>query len=130
MTKSEEILQIAQRLRELWPDVLKIEVEVMEGHVGVSFYRCPSYEDGTTLLRDFGVGRREKHVVSDSNPWCYLTGATDNGIFATAYCQGLPPACRVEEYVERVPKADTIVRDDEFIEVKRKRVVCEEGAPE
>jgi len=125
MTKLEHLKTIALVIRQTWPDVEKIEIAVRQDNVEIAFFNCEDYNRGTTLLRELGVGIRNKNVGScEHSTWCYIEGESEPGIHATAYCGGLPPTCRIEEYVEKVSVTETVTKPD-FIEVKRKRVVCE-----
>ena len=124
MTKEQEILQMANRIRELWPGLTKITLEVMKESVELDFYRLSNYHEGTALLRELSVGDRDKQVYDpERDPWCIIRGSTPQGLLVVAFCGGLPPTCHVEEYVEKVPIYETITKD-EFVEVKRKKVVC------
>lgn len=125
MTKEQEVLTMAKRLRELWPGVTKITLDVCEGTTELDFYRLPDYEAGTTLLRDLNIGKRDKSPYdADREPWHILRGTAPEGLYVVAFCGGLPPSCHIEEYTERVPVSETVVKNNEFIEVKRKKIVC------
>jgi hypothetical protein len=124
MTKEQELLQMAARIRELWPNVEKITLEVIPYFTGVDFYHLDDYHTGTELLRELGIGERDKAIFDvGTSPWCTLRGTSLEGLHATAFCGGLPPSCHIEEYIEKVPVCETITKD-EFVEVRRKKVIC------
>lgn len=73
-------------------------------------------------MRSLGVGKREKEV---SSTLTILKGDLDE-VIIRVYTEALPPTCRKETYLERVPKQE--VKDTgEFYEVERTRIVCGGG---
>lgn len=119
-----EILkQAAELLRQVKPLESSIEINVNNNIVTVSAWNPGTYEQATEWLRSFGVGIRHKEPNSDGS-FTSIRGEAQ-GIWFAAYPEGLPPTCRKEKYVERIPKQQT-VETGEFIEVERERVVCSE----
>lgn len=92
--------------------------------LSITFYGCKSYEAGSELLRSMGVGTRNKEILeaTSKRPWVNVTGKIGEHDLAV-YCDGLPPSCKLETYIERIPKEQTVTTG-EFVEVERTKVVC------
>lgn len=89
--------------------------------VELAIHDVPSYDEATRILRDFGIGEREKQPLGTEQT--YVCGQLNEHVKIGVYCMGLPPTCHLERYKERVPKTQ-VVDSGEFIEVERTRVVC------
>jgi hypothetical protein len=98
--------------------------------IDISVFGLKSYAEATEFFRSLGIGDRAKSVYNDHEPRTVLKGKLSEEITLTAYCSGLPPSCRIENFVERVPKTQTVESaSGEFIEVSRTRVVCGREQP-
>ncbi len=121
---------LRRQIRKLFPSHKgRIAVHVIEGYspetfdaLEITVYGCKTYAEGTELLRSIGIGEREKQIIDDDKPWVSVKGniGADE---VSAYCDGLPPSCRIETFVERIPKQQT-VDTGEFVEVERSKIVC------
>ena len=122
----QKIKQMAQELHDAFPGLGITLTTTANGEKGINFYGCSTYEVGIGLLRKLGVSKWEKRafISGYSGPWCTVT-ATVDGAELVCFCGGLPPSCRLEEYIEKVPRVETTVTDD-FIEIRRQKVVCGE----
>lgn len=95
--------------------------------VTVDFHTVGTYSEATEFMQSLGIGERKKTIIDDTaRPWCSLTGKNASGLTVQAFCNGLPPSCKLEIYTERVPKTQT-VETDGFVEIERRRVVCGKG---
>ena len=124
-TKLEQLKIMLAELGALYPDVT-VEVHHMNyrGPL-VNFHQVKTYEQGTEILRELGCGTREKAVWPEGEGGrCVLTGKSD-GVEIQVFADGLPPTCRMETVIEKIPKQNT-VDTGEFIEVQRLKVVCSE----
>lgn len=128
MTLTEELKAMADRLRVLFPETECVELYSRSyTGPGVNIHGIKTYSDGTEVHRRFGIQKREKQVYDDRpGGRCVLLGVVD-GLAVDVFISELPPTCRIESYVEKIPKEQTVTTD-EFIEVERTRVVCGEGA--
>ena len=128
MNAEQRIRLIARAIDGLCPLGHSIEVNVRRysNDVCVVFHGVKSYEEATEVCRAMGVQKRDKTPYADEpNPRTVLQGDIAPGIRLQVFCQGLPPSCRVEKYVEKVPKTQT-VEIGEFIEIERVKIVCGE----
>lgn len=133
MNKEQRIQLIARAINELCPHGHAIEVHwrryaYPEPDVLIQVHGCKDYTEATAVCRHFGVGDREKVTWNDSpHGRTTLRGQIAPGITLHVFSEGLPPSCRLEKIIERVPKSETRETGD-FIEVERTRVVCGEAA--
>ena len=88
----------------------------------MTFYGFSSNLEGTTFLRELGIGERTKNIINDMLPWHSLSGEAD-GVEYEAFCDGLPPSCKLVTEYTYVPKTQA-VDTGEFIKVPVTRVVC------
>jgi len=119
------IKQIGEELGALIPDCC-VQMQVVEGVVSLGLHRIPDNATGMRITRDLGVEDRSKSVfdASTSRPWHTLTGESE-GVKVTAYCQQLPPSCKLVTEFKHVPKTETR-ETGEFIEIPVTRAVCGE----
>lgn len=126
MTKHETIKAMVERLRDLFPEdstgSMGVEYRSYGSVNAVNVHGFKDYELATEFLRGFGCGIRHKTVYDEGR--CTLSGIVD-GVEYTVFVDALPPTCRIEKVVERIPKQQT-VDTGEFIEVERTKVVCSE----
>jgi len=121
MTPIEEIKAMAARLRELFPHGL-VALNVAEfgsAKIRFDYHGVKTYESATDWMRSMGCDKREKQP---NETYTVLKGTVD-GVQLVTYPDELPPTCRVEKYIEKVPKTQ-VVTTDEFVEIERTRVVC------
>lgn len=129
INKTDEIKEIARRLSDLFPGAGSAQCTVIRNEgvgndIKIDLFNVGGYDAGTTLLREFGVGEREKQPHNDElGIWHALKGES-NGVSFTVFCDGLPHSCRIVKYTEKIPKQAT-VDTGEFIEVERSRVMCD-----
>ena len=90
-----------------------------------------TYNEAMSLMTTLGV--KDKH----KNPTTYFTAISgyifdqeNPKIRVMTLTNELPPTCRVETYKEKVHKTCVTTCDNEFVEVERKRVVCDGGHEE
>lgn len=124
---------IAAELSALIPQGHSVELNVKRYAdppcLGLCVHGIKSYDEATGFMRYLGVGDREKQAYNDElGTRSVLQGDLANGIHVIAFCNGLPPSCRLEETVERIPKTE-IIQKDQFIEVRRMKVVCGQEQP-
>lgn len=124
---------IAAELDRLIPAGHSVELDVRRyahpSDIKISVHGLNSYQEATEFMRYLGIGDREKQAYNDElGTRSVLQGDLANGIHVIAFCNGLPPSCRLEETVERIPKTE-VVQKDEFIEVRRMKVVCGHEQP-
>lgn len=82
-----------------------------------------TYDDAVEMMRHLGIHSWNKSPYPDGSST--LTGVQEEGHpSVTIRANSLPPTCRIERYVERIPKTQVISSDSEFTEVERTRVVC------
>lgn len=122
--KTQKITELIQTLRNLFPGS---EVQLTVGeYPALNIFQVPTYDTGCAIMRELGVQKWDKRVFgNDSSPWVLVYTRVEN-FDVKLYCHTLPPTCHIEEYVEKIPKEKTITTD-EFIEVKRTRVICGGG---
>ncbi len=96
--------------------------------IQIGIHGVKSYDDATEFFRSLGIQKRNKQPVVDPNPRTVLDGKLGN-IVIRVFCDGLPPSCRLEKFVEKVPKTQT-VEVGEFVEVTRQKIVCGNGHDE
>jgi len=119
-TKHEKLQQIKSLIRKLFPtDHVSITLD-RQDNIDISYHGCPTYSSAVAWLREWGVGDRDKHVY---DTYTALTGKNEHGVRFATFPDELPPTCRKVEYVERIPKTETVTTD-EFVEVKRTKIVC------
>lgn len=92
----------------------------------VDFHGVKTYADACKIMRRFGVQKWNKFPHDGSS---YITGNVAEGLEISVFFDGLPPTCHKEQYVEKVPKTQT-VDTGEFIEVTKTRIVCSDPAGE
>lgn len=131
MTTTQRIQAIARSIDALCPFGHSIAIDLRRyagKDVVISVHGCKSYREATEVCRIFGVGEREKRTYEDlsDNGRTVLLGEIAPGIALHVYSDGLPPSCRLEKTIERVPKKHTI-DTGEFVEIERTRVVCGQG---
>jgi len=124
MTPIEEIKAMAARLRELFPNgLVTLQTSFPDSltmpMVELNYHGVQTYDSATEWMRSMGVHKREKAPYTT---YTYLKGSVD-GVQICTYPNELPPTCRVEKYIEKVPKTQ-VVTTDEFVEIERTRVVC------
>ncbi len=122
-----EIMRLASTLDQLLPFGRSVDICVRRyAHppdITIDIHGVTSYEAATEIFRALGIQKRQKQVYSDIEPRTVLQADLAPEIHLTVYCSGLPPSCRLEKVIERVPKTET--REvGEFVEVERTRVVC------
>lgn len=131
MSIEEQIKIIARSIDRLFPHGHSIEVCVRRyAHppdVVIAIHGLKSYAEATEVCRAFGVGDREKSTYSDMSKYgrTVLQGKIAKDIKLLVFSDGLPPSCRLEKTVERVPKSET-KETGEFVEIERTRVVCDQ----
>lgn len=119
MTIAEEIKQIGLRLHELIGAV-SVQIQLSEeGIVTVQEFHINDYKKATVFLRSLGIKTRSKQVFEN---FTCVSGMVD-GVKFEVHPSDLPPTCHKEEYVERIPKTQT-VETGEFIEITKTRIVC------
>jgi hypothetical protein len=121
--KIERLKQILEEIKDEYPDII-VQITTWRSTLEASFHSIKTYAEGTALLRSFGVGKREKSIIS--NQTVCLSGDA-GGLHFQCFIDELPPTCHIEKYKERIPKTQT-VESGEFIEVERTRVVCSDDA--
>jgi len=101
------------------------------GKLAIAFHIPQGYNEATRILRELGIGKRTKTVYPSAtveDTWHTVAGE-DKNIFVIIFARQLPPTCHLEQYVERIPKRETVEVDNEFIEINRTKVVCD-GEPQ
>ena len=117
------VKRMAAELRAMFPGRC-VELGANEdGRVTINMHNIPTYRLGTQILQALSVGKRMKQTHdTDGRAWSVLIGEED-GVRFQVFCNTLPPTCKLERYVERVPKTQT-VESGEYVEVERTRIVC------
>jgi hypothetical protein len=114
----EKLKQIVSDLKEMFPGDA-FSLGMYSGSVEISYHGCKTYKDATEWFRSIGIRTRTKQV---RETYTVVSGKLDGIIFST-YPDELPPTCKKVEYVEKIPKTET-VDTGEVIEVKRTKIVC------
>lgn len=126
MTPTEEIKAMAARLREMFPgnsvSLTSNSYPGCEPTAEIVYHGPKTYAEATDWFRSLGIQNRRKTLC---NTYTQLSGVADGVEFRT-YPDELPPTCRVEKYIEKIPKTETVTTE-EFIEVERTRIVCGDG---
>lgn len=128
MTRTQKAAELIAAIHKLFqdaPDSITINIHKVFNatRLEMTLHGFRSHEDGTTFLRELGIGKREKQVIeTDEKYWHALSGEAD-GVKFSVYCAGLPASCKLVTEMKKVPKQET-VDTGEFIEVPFKRVVC------
>lgn len=119
--------RLAQELSAIFPEGNSVELYIRRytdpPDVQVAIHGVKSYEEGTAIFRRLEIQRRNKSVWNDYQARTVLQADIGPGISLSVYCSGLPPSCRIEKTVEKVPKQQTI-DTGEFIEIERTKIVC------
>lgn len=97
-----------------------------DGQFTFNIFTDADYSGTAEIARSFGLAERAKQVFNETNPWFIVRGKID-GVEVRFFGKGLPPTCRQETYVEKVPKTQVTTLDGEYVEVTRTRVVCSEA---
>ena len=129
MNTTEKLKAIAAQLRELFPTVQSVDMAARaDGRVSVTLHGLGDYAAATRILQHAGYHERQKQIVDADSaaPWVSVSATDGDNFEIKAFASGLPPSCRLEKKVVRIPKQET--RDTgEFIEVERLEVVCGNG---
>ena len=128
MNTTETISRLARELDALLPYGHAVELQVRRcatntQHTELMIHGVKSYAEAQDIFRALGIQRRDKSVWNDHAVRTVLQGDIAPGIHLVVFCEGLPPSCRIEKFVERVPKQQTVDTGD-FIEVERSKIVC------
>lgn len=120
-------LQTIQQIRDWFPQAPgEMSVNINSYGVTVCLHEVKDYALATEILRSVGIADRDKQIFeSDGRHLVNLHGRTPEGIEIKVFCEQLPPTCRLEKTLERIPKQQTVDTGD-FIEVERLKVVCGE----
>lgn len=126
-----ELKAMADRLRELFPESNHVTLSVThysEPSQELAIHHVGDYHAGTALMQRLGIGKRDKRILDGTteHPWSVLEGEAE-GVLFTAYCNSIPPSCRIEITTKRIPKTAT-VDTGEFIEVQERVVKCGQEA--
>jgi len=132
-TIESRLRSIAAELSALIPQGHSVELSVKRywhpPAINLCVHGLKSYEEATGFMRYLGIGAREKQAFNDElGVRSVLLGNIAKDIQVISFCAGLPPSCRLEEFVEKIPKTE-VVTSGEFVEVKRTRVVCGHEQP-
>lgn len=121
----DQVKEMGSILRKAFPDIYSVSINARHGETEIMLHNFTTNAEATEVMRSFGIGDREKSVFnSEGRPWHTLEGKTENGVRVQAFVNGLPPTCRIEKYVEKIPKTET-VDTGSFIEVERQKIVCD-----
>ena len=120
--KITQLKVVADLIRAMFPDLDTIDLLVNQAALSVSLHKNGAqYAEASIIMRDLGVGVRHKQIFDESGmTWTSLQGEVD-GVNVRMSPDGLPPMCRKETYVEKVPKT---VPTGEFEEVTKTKIVC------
>lgn len=114
-------------LGEMFPDYIDRVIclsRQSDGSLDINLHGFTSYREGTQALRALGIGKRDKQIFGDGlASWCTIAGKLTDVDTIKVYCDGLPPSCRLEYFTEKIPVEQTVTTEN-FVEVKRSRVVC------
>jgi hypothetical protein len=129
--KIEVVKHMAEQLKQLFPGHNYIVLSVWpESLPELQILDNSTYSVATALMQELGIGDRDKEVFDadekiGSVAFTKLTGVVD-GLKVSVYPTELPPSCRRETYVEKVPKTQTVDTGD-FIEITKTKIVCGHG---
>lgn len=131
MENLKHVLALAKKLRGLfdkeWPQVMGIQLQVSpNGLIHLDFHEVGGYQNGIEMMRLMGIKTWNKSVVRPEDPFTYLSATITEGedrIYIGVYCEGLPPTCKIETIMTKIPKSETIETDD-FIEIPIRKIVC------
>ncbi len=123
----DEIKAMANRLRELFPGESLVSLQTSATSLTVQSHQIKTYAEAVDWFRGLGVGVRHKQPHIDLGGYTAMEGEA-GGILFQCFPDELPPTCRKEKFVERIPKTQTVETGD-FIEVERERIVCGEAKP-
>lgn len=121
--KLQRLVAIANELRELFANC-DPSIAVDGATTRVQFHNCGDYAYATNLMRGLGFGKRDKQTMpSGKSGKTAINGISDEfKLIATAYCNQLPPTCKIVEYeVETPAKKTTTVGTKKVI---RRRIEC------
>jgi hypothetical protein len=129
MKIAEQLTALAAQFDALLPFGRSVELHIRRyadpQEVQLAIHGVKSYAEAQEIFRVLGIGDRAKSIWNDPEPRTVLDGQLAPGISLKVFCSGLPPSCRVEKYVERVPKTQVrVIEEGEFMEVEKMRVVC------
>lgn len=120
----QRLAEIAKELREIFPNCSPSLHAEESGEVRLSLHRCHSYDIAVNAMRSLGFGRRDKQTLPEEGGKTVINATSQEfKLRASAYCNQLPPTCRVETYTVSVPKRKTVV--DGTVEKTRKRIICD-----
>lgn len=81
-----------------------------------------TYEQAREAMRVLGIGQNVRKSVTEHST--ELSGELEDGaIKIKVSCYQLPPTCKLEKIVKRVPKTK-VVETEEYYEVEETKVVC------
>lgn len=99
-----------------------LSIELYRGGLTVIFHECGDYAAASEVLRQCGQSTRQKQIFEGSTPWTQVSSTLGEHRLE-ARGDGLPPSCKLEKYIERIPKTQT-VDTGEFVDIERTKVVC------
>lgn len=131
MADLKHVLALGKKLRSLfdkeWPQEMDVILNVpTHGDIILQFHNVGEYQNGIEMMRLLGIQKWNKSICRPENPFTYLSATYCDGEEAIAigiYCCGLPPSCRIETKMMKVPKEKTVETDD-FIEIPIRKIVC------
>ncbi len=125
--KLSKLKTLLDGIAELLPG--SVSVTVRGDYRDVTIHGVQTYAVATEIMRSLGVGERQKQIIQTDRIWVNVWGVLD-GINVNVYCSELPPCCRLEKELVRIPKTEVVSSNSEFIEVERTKVVCGNGGAE
>jgi hypothetical protein len=119
-----ELKSICDRLRQMFPESPYIALYARDYGDEIGIHSVGDYTAVTAMMQRIGIGERQKAIfgASSDKPWSVQRGDAE-GIEFTAYCNNLPPSCRIETTTKRIPKTQVVDTGD-FIEVQEHVVKC------
>lgn len=126
--KLNKVRELALGLRALIPEGNSVKIEFRGYHslpVELTVFGVPSVAEGMELLRSLGVDKRHKQPYANNEVYTAIQGDADD-VHVVAFCDGLPPSCKLEKVIERVPKSQTVTTG-EFVEIERVKIICGGG---
>lgn len=112
-----------------WPQSMDIEMGIdANDSIQLRFHNAGSYDNGIAMMRLMGIRNWRKLVCRPEDPFTCLQAEYNfkgKTIYITIYCSGLPPTCKIETVMSKIPKSQT-VDTGEFIEVPVRQIVCGE----